>query len=73
MAGRVSGTPLQAGGARGSIHIEAGLYGLTSAMSHVAKMHLSNCLAPRGFAAKRNGDWGDTDRLPCRPPGFMCL
>lgn len=46
------------GRARGGIHIQAGLYGLTSAMSHVAKMHLSNCLAPRGFAGREMGIWG---------------
>lgn len=70
MAGNVSGT-LRPGRRGGSIHIQTRLYSLTSTMSHVAKMHLSNCLAPKGFAGREMG-MGDTDRLPCRPPGFMC-
>lgn len=37
---------------------------LTSTMSRVAKMHLSNCPAPKGFAGRRGGmSMGATDRL----------
>lgn len=39
-------------------------FGLTSTMPHVAKMHLGNCPALKGFAGRRRGmGMGDTDRL----------
>lgn len=38
------------------------VWSLTSTMSHVAKMHLGNCLALKGFAGRRRGmGMGGTD------------
>ncbi len=45
-------------------HIQTRGFSLTSTMSHVAKMHLGNCPALKGFAGRRRGmGMEDMDRL----------
>lgn len=54
-------------------HIQTRVFSLTSTMSHVAKMHLGNCLALKGFAGRRRETgMGDTDTL-VEPALDLCV